>query len=304
MSNSKCAGEAVNRPQRDKEMNVKMNRVTDRRALKGFTLIELLIVIAIIAILAAILFPVFNRVREQSRQTTCLSNMHDIYVGLKLYEQDNHTYPPVLWQFQWVDGNGCHYSYKPLFGPKPIASSCSMTTYFGANLLNSDNTYSCPDNPVRNPQAAPISIIYPQTAAPTLAGQTVLFTQLMQHNANVPVPFYGNNIPPAPVMISPFDSYDIGPELDQNGDPVRVNGGFTFELHYSLDWTGASGPGDAPNQLKYADTAPSNRTVITWCTYHAAVNGSSNTLVLLLDGTSKAVDAKTFSQKGPLNFAQ
>jgi len=54
----------------------------------GFTLIELLVVIAIIAILAAILFPVFARVREKAKQTTCLSNMKQIAVGVIQYCAD------------------------------------------------------------------------------------------------------------------------------------------------------------------------------------------------------------------------
>ena len=45
---------------------------------KGFTLIELLIVIAIIAILAAILFPVFGRARENARRASCQSNLKQI----------------------------------------------------------------------------------------------------------------------------------------------------------------------------------------------------------------------------------
>ena len=58
-------------------------------ARKGFTLIELLVVIAIIAILAATLFPVFQKVRENARATACLSNMKQIGLGVQMYVTDN-----------------------------------------------------------------------------------------------------------------------------------------------------------------------------------------------------------------------
>ena len=55
---------------------------------RGFTLIELLVVIAIIAILAAILFPVFAKAREKARQSSCLSNVKQISLGMLQYIQD------------------------------------------------------------------------------------------------------------------------------------------------------------------------------------------------------------------------
>ncbi|MGI4791668.1 MAG: type II secretion system protein [Janthinobacterium lividum] len=65
------------------------NRRSSARFSRGFTLIELLIVIAIIAILAAILFPVFAQVREKARATACLSNEKQIGLGLLQYVQDS-----------------------------------------------------------------------------------------------------------------------------------------------------------------------------------------------------------------------
>ncbi|MBI1755990.1 MAG: DUF1559 domain-containing protein [Fimbriimonas ginsengisoli] len=57
-------------------------------ASRAFTLTELLVVISIIAIVAAILFPVFARSRNAAKKTSCLANLHQIGLANQLYASD------------------------------------------------------------------------------------------------------------------------------------------------------------------------------------------------------------------------
>ena len=60
---------------------------------QGFTLIELLVVIGIIVILAAILYPVFQSVREKARQAQCQGQLTQIATALREYRQEWGRYP-------------------------------------------------------------------------------------------------------------------------------------------------------------------------------------------------------------------
>jgi prepilin-type N-terminal cleavage/methylation domain-containing protein/prepilin-type processing-associated H-X9-DG protein len=78
---------------------------------KGFTLIELLIVVAIIALLAAILFPVFARARENARRASCQSNLKQLGLGIAQYVQDYDERMPPSEQYN-VYGAGALLSSK------------------------------------------------------------------------------------------------------------------------------------------------------------------------------------------------
>ena len=59
-----------------------------RRA-SGFTLIEVLVVVAILAVLAALLFPVLARAKAASLRASCTSNMHQVLIAIRLYADEN-----------------------------------------------------------------------------------------------------------------------------------------------------------------------------------------------------------------------
>lgn len=248
---------------------------------KGFTLVELLTVIAIIAILAAIIFPVAGTVRENARRQRCMANLSQIYTALMEYKNDYRAFPPVLGAYA-VNQNGvltCNQNEAvPFnFAPKPLG-----------NYLKNDEIFYCPNNPVDDKRLI-TQAVYPQGHA--LAGQQVQI-------GNQPVCFYR------------YDSYTIG----------KLGNTSVYELHYTLFWsdrnlnqeenrrnsgltnytdgyyTSPVGPkaSDNPRQLGYRN--PDTTAVITWCSYHRSYQGNQpvrarNDIVLFLTGNTKMVDS-------------
>ncbi|HWD40485.1 MAG TPA: type II secretion system protein [Fimbriimonas sp.] len=106
------------------------------RSLRGFTLIELLIVIAVISLLAAILFPVLAMAKRASKRTSALSNLKQIGAAVHLYVNDYDDRLPFRFHdfTEWPGYNVIIFTTGPGF-----------SKYYGPYLKNDQIWYSPED---------------------------------------------------------------------------------------------------------------------------------------------------------------
>jgi len=109
----------------------------------------LLVVIAIIAILAAILFPVFARARENARRASCQSNLKQIGLGIMQYTQDYDESVPrsVLEDFPDAGAVPCSVALSPTGGWCTTGRLASTWMDFIYPYTKSTQIYMCPSGP-------------------------------------------------------------------------------------------------------------------------------------------------------------
>lgn len=89
----------------------------------AFTLIELVVVISVIGILAALLLPALGRAKEQAKLSTCISNLKQVNLAVRLYADDYADgFPTLSVPNPYPNGVGAYYKqlvkvYLGLHGP-------------------------------------------------------------------------------------------------------------------------------------------------------------------------------------------
>jgi prepilin-type N-terminal cleavage/methylation domain-containing protein/prepilin-type processing-associated H-X9-DG protein len=77
---------------------------------RAFTLIELLVVVAIVAILAGILLPVFAKARAKAKWAYCAGNLRQIGTAVECYRNDWDGAYPWAWRVDAVIHDNLHPS--------------------------------------------------------------------------------------------------------------------------------------------------------------------------------------------------
>jgi prepilin-type N-terminal cleavage/methylation domain-containing protein len=116
---------------------------------RAFTLIELLMVIAIVAILAALLFPVLSAVKKRAYRTTCADDLRQINLGVRMYSDDAADKAPLSphntnnYVLDFVSYKRAMKNYVGLRGPSSSREklfACPADTFY-YEFTATNNTY-------------------------------------------------------------------------------------------------------------------------------------------------------------------
>ena len=186
-----------------------MNRSPLHETRKGFTLIELLVVIAIIAILAAILFPVFQKVRENARRASCQSNEKQLGLAFIQYQQDADEKNPCA-------------DIDPGSGPGGVTGYGYGVGWAGRiyPFVKSTGVYTCPDDPTQ-PAAGKSVVSYGMNAS-LYTGYVLYYPQIAtQSDGSIS----GWNSPANTVLLFEVQHDGTGVVVSNNYEQPTGNGG-------------------------------------------------------------------------------
>ena len=261
----------------------------------GFTVIELLTVIAIIGVLAAIIFPVMASSKKKAKQAQCMNNLMQIGVAIKQFKLDEQKYPDfITGPVEWKDGSGA-INYVGNGQLVPLDKSTGMVGSRSVSLfpeyMDSASSFKCP-----------LAAMNVSGIEPTLVD--IATDPMYAYWGGIPSPGEPRSVRATGVsaggpafQLYLYDSYGsqwprFGPELEAHYAPLWLFVDLTANPGYP-----DTDP-DYERQLWW--TTPPADAVVTWCSLHrdttsAGIEPASKELVLFLDGHVKLMDSTRFA---------
>jgi len=123
-----------------------MTRQVRRSAGRGVTLLEVVIVLGLVAVLAAIVVPVFGSIQSRQRRTTCASNLRAIGEALAMYRDDYRAFPPDVTE-DWDTRKALGIYFLNYLSQADKSGAGVYTTAEG-DYLRTEALLRCPANPV------------------------------------------------------------------------------------------------------------------------------------------------------------
>ena len=266
----------------------------------AFTLIELLVVIAIIAILTAILLPVFASVRENARQSTSISNLKDIQQKMEQFKLDNHRYPDVLFGY-YVPGTAANpstmknaLSLAQAAGNTPAGIPYASIYFPGLYpaYIKDPEEFTDPNNSVNSSDTSKFTTQLPTyTVAPCNPRNDETLTGLSSSSCTVTSSGATSTPKPGDAVATTrsfylADAYDSSPTVTGTN---TVNTTFVVRYQTARELTGSTDP-SYNRQLRWQN--PPASTLVTATTYH--VQNADKVLVLFESGAVKKVTGHDF----------
>lgn len=181
-----------------------LRKKTDRLTSdSGFTLVELLVVIAIIGVLVALLLPAVQAAREASRRMSCLNKERQIMIGLHNYESSMNEFPAGslfdLNQNAAGENNPGANAISWLIQIMPYMEQATISDQVGNAIRVED---------------IPASV-----RGPLLSANIEMFWCPSHPKNEVEEDYTDPNH-----GLTTYNGVTGGPLIDQNGDPVEING--------------------------------------------------------------------------------
>ena len=288
-----------------------MQRQQTGKRRKAFTLIEMLVVLLIIGLLAAILFPVVNGAKERAYQSSCATNLHQIYLAVRLYREDEGGYPASLGALLPNTDDLASYTSS-------TAGTLSLNSggkgYFkgggDALICADDDTVQITDASGKNLTRSS----YGDTSTDTSAGPQDDFGRFVWNYWGYRVKADTGTCSATDVSGCMGTEYKTS-ELNPYGSTLLADGYVTLfsnasQNRFWIDPTAAydatNNPIDVTKLPRLANRLAPTDTIITHCVYHRLptsntaaaydvynADGSGNgakDIILRLDGTAKVLD--------------